>query len=308
MDYEQLTTHYLDLAEQMLDEEFGDDRRQWIERVEAELPQIRRVFAWLKEQGDVKRGMSLAYFLQELWFEDQHTAEGLELIQDFLAMADGAERSTTRAMVLDLAGALALNLNRLELARALKTDGVAMLRQLGNRAQLGYALLHLGHLVGYAQGDYDKAENIYREALGIFKDLGDREGIAHATGNLSSVTLELGNYRTAQTLVDHSLRRYSELGSQWDLALAVGNAAGVAAGHGEFARAVRLAAASARHRERIGVSLPEAFENRFRRIEEVALSGLYEPEQATAWADGEAMTLAEAVEYALGNQGSSVRS
>lgn len=80
MNYEQLTSDYLELAQQMLDEAFGENRRQWIQRIEAELPQIRRVFAWLKEQGDVQRGLKLAYFLQELWFEDQYSEEGLATI------------------------------------------------------------------------------------------------------------------------------------------------------------------------------------------------------------------------------------
>lgn len=52
MNYEQATTHYLLFAGQMLDEVYGENRRQWIVRAEEELPQIRRVFAWLKEQRD----------------------------------------------------------------------------------------------------------------------------------------------------------------------------------------------------------------------------------------------------------------
>lgn len=299
MNYEHLTTHYLRLAEQMLDEAFGVNRRQWIRRIEAELPQIRRVFAWLKEQGDVERGLKLAYFLQELWFEDQYTEEGLATIQDFLAMADAGEPSSLRAISLDLAGAFALGLNKLELAHSLKAEAIAILRQLDNQSQLGYALLHQGHLVGYAQGDYEKAETIYREALRIFRDLADREGIAHATGNLASVMLELGDYSTAQTLVNDTLRRYSEHGSQWDLALTIGSAAAVAAAQGHFERAARLAASSAAHRERIGVSLPDVYKNRFKRVEEVALNGLDEEQRSAAWAAGQAMTLAEAVDYAL---------
>jgi predicted ATPase len=114
MDYEVQTKHYLELAEQMLNEAFGEGRRLWIHRVEAELPQIRRIFAWLKEQGDVERGLRLAYLLQEIWFEDQYTKEGLRIIQEFLSMADVNEPSSLQAISLDLAGALALGLNNFE--------------------------------------------------------------------------------------------------------------------------------------------------------------------------------------------------
>src|SRR5688572_17747707 len=104
MDLEQQSAHYLDLARQMIDEALGDERRQWISRIVSELPQIRLVFAWLKDQSDTEQGLELAYSLQELWFEDQYTDEGLEIIQDFLAMDIPKEPSVMRAMCLDLAG------------------------------------------------------------------------------------------------------------------------------------------------------------------------------------------------------------
>lgn len=63
--------------------------------------------------------------------------------------------------------------------------------------------------------------------------------------------------------------------------------------------AVRLAAASATHRGRIGVSLPDKFKSRFQRIEEAALNGLHEEQHSVVWAAGQAMTLADAVDYAL---------
>lgn len=74
----------------------------------------------------------------------------------------------------------------------------------------------------------------------------------------------------------------------------------MAAAQGDFERATRLAAASAAHRERIGVTLPEAMKSRFMRIEEVAGSGLDEGQRSLARVTGEAMTLAEAVDFALG--------
>jgi tetratricopeptide (TPR) repeat protein len=285
----------------MLDEALGDERQQWISRIVSELPQIRRVFAWLKDQSDTDQGLELAYYLQELWFEDQYTDEGFEIIQDFLAMDTPKESSVMRAMCLDLAGGLAINSNKLELAHSLKKQAITIFRKLGNQRQLGYALLHYGHLVGYAQGLYNKADLIYGEALEIFISLADLWGIAHATGNLASVKIELGDYVTAQEFVNESLKRYSQLNSHWDLALTLGNAAGVAAAQGRFKDAILLAASSA-HRERIGVTLPETFKSRFKQIEVDALSGLEEEQQSVLWARGQSMTMVEAVNYALSNQ------
>ena len=302
MDVEQQSTQYLDLARQMLDEAFGDDREQWMSRLVSELPQIRRVFAWLKEHGDTEQGLELAYCLQEIWFEDQFTDEGFGIIQDFLAMDSPGESSVMRAMCLDLAGGLAINLNKLELAHSLKERAITIFRESGNQRRLGYALLHYGHLVGYAQGFYNKADLLYREALEIFVSLADVEGIAHATGNLASVKLELGDFATAQEFVNDSLKRYSRLDFHWDVALTLGTAAGVAMSRGRFEDAVLLAAASSAHRERIGVTLPGAFESRFKQIEEGALRGLEEEQRSVLWTRGQSMTIDEAVKYALGNE------
>lgn len=296
MDYERLARYYLDLAERMLDEAFGENRRQWIQQVAAELPEIRRVFAWLEGSGDAERGLLLAYLLQELWFEPDYTEQGLTFIEHFLASDTSHNRPSLRAKSLDLAGALALSLNQLDLARSYKADAIALFRELGDAGQLGYGLLHQGHLLGYGQQDYVAAESHYREAMAIFAELNNEEGIAHAMANLAAVLLEQGNTETAQRLVNESLRRYADLGSQWDLALTIGTAAGVATAQGQLEQAARLAACSAAHRERIGVSLPVAFQSRFDRIERMATNGLDTEKREAAWAAGKAMTLVEAIE------------
>jgi tetratricopeptide (TPR) repeat protein len=270
----------------------------------SELPQIRRVFAWLKDQGAIEQGLELAYYLQEIWFEDEYTEEGLSTIQDFLAM-EPQESSVMRAMCLDLAGALAINLNKLELAHSLKKPAITIFRQLGNQRQLGYALLHYGYLVGYAQGLYHEADRIFSEALEIFMQLADGGGIAHATAHLASVKLELGDDATAQEFVSDSLKRYSDLNSPWDLALTLGNAAGVAVAQGRFEDAILLAAASSAHRERMDITLPNIFKNRFKQIEKNALRGIEEEQRSVLWARGQSMTMVEAVNYALGIQNTS---
>lgn len=299
---EQQTVDYLNLARQMLDEAYGDERQQWISSIVAELPQIREVFAWLKAQRRTADGLELAYGLQEIWFEDQFTQEGLDMLQQFLAM-DAPEASLPmRAMCLDLAGGLAINVDRLELAHSLKEEAISLFQQLGFQRQLGYALLHYGHLRGYAESLYDQADRLYSEALEIFTGLDDPGGVAHATANLASVKLELGDYGSAQALVTDSLRRYSALNSQWDLALTLGNAAGVAVAQGRFEEAVLLAAASSAHRARIGITLPNTFKSRYENIEEKALSSVAEGQRAVLWTRGQSLTIVQAVKFALENK------
>jgi non-specific serine/threonine protein kinase len=296
--YSHLVDYYLGLAERSLEEAFGPERAMWLNRLEQEHINLQSVFTWLVERGEAERGLRLAYSLQELWFEDHHTSEARTLFTALLALPAASARTRTRAEYLDLVGAFALNQNDYAKARSLKQQGVAICRELEDSAALGRSLIHLGRVELYA-GELPAAQRLYQEALQIFCDLGDQRWTAYAIDNLGRVKLELGDYVTANKLVQESLQRYRDLNLEWELALTIGNAAGVAAGLGQLERSIRLAGASAAHRERIGVSLPPAFKDRFERIIESARQALAESAQAKVWEEGQAMTLEQAAEYAL---------
>ena len=196
-------------------------------------------------------------------------------------------------------GALALNQGDYTAARALKEQGLAILRAGSDTARLGSALLHLGHLIGFAQGDLPAARELYREALGLFRGLSQAECTADALANLGSVAILMGDYAGASPLVAESLQIYRTLGYPYDMALSLGRAAGIAAGTGQPERALRLAGASAAHCASIGVSQPPLFHERSKRMIASAREALSEAAQAACWAEGQALLLEQAAVYAL---------
>ncbi len=298
--YSRLVDYYLSFAKQSLEQAFGPERAMWINRLEQEHTNLEAVFIWLVERGEAERGLRLAYLLQELWWEEHHTSEGRALLTTFLALPKASAPTKNRAQCLDLAGAYALSEMDYGEARSLNKEAIAIYRELGDKGDLAYALLHAGHVEQYG-GDYRRAQELYEEALQLFHSMVDKGGITNAMGNLTSVTLDLGDYERADQLVKEGLQRCREQKSEWGLALAIGTAAGVAAGVGQSERAIRLAGASAAHRERIGVSLPPVFEARFERVIASARQELAESVQQRLWEEGQTMTLEQATEYALNN-------
>lgn len=296
--YSRLVDYYTRLAEQSLNEAFGPNRAQWMTLLEQEHINLRPIFAWLISRHEAERGLRLAFLLQELWFEEHHTSESRELFKTLLSLPEASARTRERARYLDLAGAFALAESDYEEARTLKEEGIAICRELEAEMLLGSSLLHLGHVERYAN-NLLTAQELYEESLQIFRELNDQTWMAHAVGNLSSVAVDLGEFIKADELVKESLHLYQALNFEWDLALTIGNASGVAAGFGQARRAIRLAGASAAHRERIGVSLPPMFKERFERMIESARQKLDQSEQETAWREGQEMTLEYAVEDAL---------
>jgi tetratricopeptide (TPR) repeat protein len=297
--YRCLHSFYATLAEQVLQEAFGPQRATWMRRLEREHVNLRATLNWLVAHGDAEHGLHLAYLLQELWFEETYTSEGRAWFATLLALPHADVSTTLRAQSLDLAGALALNQDDYATARALKEEGLAILRASGDTTRLGYALLHLGHLVGYAQGDLAAAQALYQEGLGLFRALSHAEGTAHALANVGNVAIMRGDYATASPLVAESLRIYQALGFVYDMALSLGRVAGIAAGTNHPERALRLAGASAAHCASVGVSQPHIFQERSERMIERARQALNETTQAARWAEGQAMPLAQAVTYAL---------
>jgi tetratricopeptide (TPR) repeat protein len=297
--YNRIFSFYSALAEQVLQEAFGPQRVVWMERLEREHASLHALLTWLVAHHDAERGLQLAYLLQELWFEETHTSEGRAWFATLLALPQAAARTILRAQALDFAGALALNQGDYGSARELKAEGLSILRDLGDPVPLSYSLLHMGHLVGYAQGDLQAARALYEEALDRFRELSHVEGTAHALANLGTAIILLGDYATARPLVNESLRIYQELGFEWDMALSLGRAAGIAAGTNQNERALRLAGASAAHCARIGVSLPQLFHARHEKMIEHARRTLDEATQEALWREGQEMPMEKAVSYAL---------
>ena len=75
----------------------------------------------------------------------------------------------------------------------------------------------LGILV-WRQGDYDTAHTRYRQALGIFEELGDRAGMANAYGQLGILVYDQGDYDTAHTYYRQALGIFEELGNRAGMA------------------------------------------------------------------------------------------
>ena len=297
--YDRLVAFLSLLAGQALEAAFGPQRAAWMQRLEREHTNFSAALEWLVARGDAERGLRLADLLQELWFEEQHTSEGRAWFAALLDLPQAVARTTQRAMALDLAGAYALNQGDYAVARALKEEGVEILRELGDTERLGYVLLHLGHLAGYAQEDFRAARALYQEGLELFRDSSNVDGTAHALFNLGNVAVLTGDYATARPLVADSLRMYREQGFLYGMASALNSAAGVAAGTNRPERALRLAGASDAHCAAIGVSQPAVFEAwRERKIEQ-ARQALNDTTQAALWAEGQAMPLDQAVAYAL---------
>jgi predicted ATPase/class 3 adenylate cyclase len=177
-------------------------------------------------------------------------------------------------------------------------QGLEIRRQLGNKWAIANSLSNLG-ILAMDQGDYAKARSQIEEAVTLQREVGDRRELAIMLDNLANVIRAQGDYETARSLYTESLAISRALGDKWLLAYLLEDMGGLAARQGQAERALRLVGAAAVLRETINAPLPPADKDKLEQILVPARQVLGESNAAMATAEGRAMSLEQAIDYAF---------
>jgi tetratricopeptide (TPR) repeat protein len=184
---------------------------------------------------------------------------------------------------------------------ALYKEGLALARELGYKNGIAALLNSLGEMARF-QGDYKRAAALYEESLTLFRELGGRVQIAMMLHNLGYVVLRQGDGRQAAALFEESLALYQALKRKHGVTECLIGMAGVAAAGGQPAtarRAARLFGAAEELLEATGGGLAAADQAEHDRYVALTREQLDESAFGAAWAEGRAMTMEQAVAYAL---------
>jgi predicted ATPase/DNA-binding XRE family transcriptional regulator len=316
----------------------GPDLEGWLGRLDEELDNLRAALAWSTTGGSrPETGLWLAEALREFWFMRGHVSEGRRWLEDLLQQV-GAAAPATRARALDALGELvyyqgdaarsmalheaayalhssegnaqgatwtlahlarvALSLGEYQRATTLLDQVLPAHREHGDRHGLGWALSYVGYIL-QGQGDYAQEATRYEESLAVFQELGDKSGSSIQIANLANAARALGDYERAKQLYRESLSVRRAFVDKFGFALCFEGLAVVAAAEGQPSRAARLFGAAQRLHEASGT--PVYFVNRtaYDRTVADARAALGEEAFATAWAEGRAMELDDAVALAL---------
>lgn len=69
------------------------------------------------------------------------------------------------------------------------------------------------------RGDEARAQVLFEQSLPLYREVGDKPGIAKSTGMLGRLAMLRGDYASAETLLEESLTLYRDLGDHWFLAI-----------------------------------------------------------------------------------------
>jgi len=185
--------------------------------------------------------------------------------------------------------------------KQLHQEAVALCRELGYTSTLATSLFSMGYRL-LMEGDYEQGETLMEEAATLYRERGYKGGLQYAVDNLGWAALLQGNHQRARTCYRESLTLCKELGDKLVASESLGGLACICAAEGEAERAARLFGAAEALLEAVG-SQHEPGEAALREpYLAAARSELDEASWEEAWAEGQAMSMEQATEYALSQE------
>jgi ATP/maltotriose-dependent transcriptional regulator MalT len=247
--------------------------------------------------GDMAGTAAVLYRLGNLAGELGDYAEARRFHEESLSIRRELGDVTGIAVSLNCLGNVALDQGDYETARSRYQESQALSQESGDRRGWCWSR-HLLGVVAEHEGDLALARSIYEECLPVWRELRSQVQVAWALHGIGYAAYQQGDFPVARYRLAESLTLFREMDYTGGLVRTLERLGGLAVAQGELARACRLLAVTATQRAigaRTALAPPQEF------LQDVAaVRSHLEPEAfAAAWAEGQGMTLEQAIEYAL---------
>jgi non-specific serine/threonine protein kinase len=330
--------YFLSLAEEMEPGYRRHNQLILFERTEAEMGNFRAAFNWAMDNGEFEVAARLVSSLDYFLYYRDHSVEGHRWFMRLLDKLNEIPSQYQVRFLLG-AGRLTWVNGEVEHSMRLWQKALALSRELGDRRSEAWSLIRLATSSIDKPDEYESSVEQVEEGLAIFRELDELPGIAQGlniigelarsagdygrarevyeaclvtcrkTGevfrqimmleNLSYVYYEEAEYQLAKEYASKCLKRMIEVGVKLGVLSSFAALAGPLSRLGEPEKAARLLGASSTLLDAMGLAqhpsdLHETIKYRKevqRRLDPAA----YE----AAWAEGQALSLEQAIDYAL---------
>jgi non-specific serine/threonine protein kinase len=330
--------YFAGLAEQAEMELTGPKQSDWFERLRLEHDNMRTALAFALANDEKVVGLRIASALRDFWNYGGHVGEGMGWIECLLDNAEDAP-TNLRAKALNTAGLLSFSQGNLEQGKLFNKEALALYQKMGDPANSAWALLFLGgHSAGSLSeikegmtlteqalalfrtqddragiiqalnlrgelarlaGDYDHAGEAYEECLFHCRVTGNRLREAIVRNNLGLIAQYQGDNDQAISHLIKALVLSKDLNANYPSAIIIAVLSGPVAARGNPERAAQLLGASDGLLKAIGLCLQPADQPEVDRFETAVRQQLGEEAFKSAWEKGQAMSLEQAIAFAL---------
>lgn len=327
--------YFLNFAERAM--VIGPQKSIWLNRLEAEQDNFRASLAWSLESAErVDKGTYLLGLLADYCFYRGYLTETLEWFDKLLSFELPPSRE--RALGFQKAGFLNRVRGNFDKAIRLLEEGLNISREIGDKERAGFALLDLGN-AARDLGKTEKVISDFSEALSLFQELRDTRGTLNSYYQLATTYMQMRDLTKARSFWEKGLELSHKMNDKsfiaWGLEgladtaflerqagqakilhteslkckLEVMDKAGIAYSFEGLAQAAALEEESehaavlwgAAEHLRILLNLPmdPSREDIYTSLIPTTRAQMGEEAFDKAWKKGKAMTLNEAIEYAL---------
>ena len=184
-------------------------------------------------------------------------------------------------------------------ASSLYDECLALFRQVGDVAGVAWTLNYQGD-VARESNDLPAARSFYEQSLAAFSLSRDGWGIASALSDLAGLSWDQGDNDEARRLYGESIQMFQNLGHKRGIARVLECLAANAAAQSNAVQALRFAGSAAALRERLGAPLTPAEQHKLEKVLEFARRTLDIAVGLSAWMEGWALPVEQAIQEALG--------
>jgi len=245
---------YLEVAEAAHHALLGPHQLRWLERLDAEVADIRAALTWAAESGEAEVGLRIGAALWRFWQLRGSAAEGREHLERLLAQRSGSKmaRAHAQARIASLAimqgdyeavrrfgeasllvyrrvgddqevaimlGVLCLSFlatGDVDRAHELAEEGLEVARRTGDLSIEASAAMHAGYALAH-RGEFDEAERLLEGSVRAARQRGNVRSVANWTRGLGGIALTRGDYPKARLLLEESLDIHRTLGDAWGI-------------------------------------------------------------------------------------------
>ncbi|HET9587605.1 MAG TPA: tetratricopeptide repeat protein [Anaerolineales bacterium] len=229
-------------------------------------------------------------------------SEAHALLKEAQTLFEEQGISYMQAVALVHLGNVALGLGSATEAREWLEQAHRSFREIGEEWGLSFVLNNLGE-VARVQGDYDQAGRYYEESEALLRKTGDKGDLARLVHSLGYIALHREEYDLAGEQFRESLAMFRQLGNKRGIAECITGLASLSVKQGKLQIGARILGAAEALLGASGAAWWPADRVEVENTRAILQSELTKDEFTAAWAEGQQMTLDQAVAFVSNDPG-----
>jgi tetratricopeptide (TPR) repeat protein len=210
------------LAESAAPHLFGSEQKKWLDRLELDHDNFRAAFDWSVSHGDAQRALSLGAVFWRFWQFRGHLREGRMRLDTILEMPGSRDEPANRARALEAAGGVAYWQGDMDGAQVYYDEALELARARGDPAGIANALYNASFPRNVGLKELPKAQALLEEALPIFQELGNERGYAQILWGLGQIYFRGGHDTAAsKKAMDEAIVLFRRLDDRFGLGWAL---------------------------------------------------------------------------------------